>query len=68
MMWETTVGMEGVAPPLSPLLIDLEEEPLDVILKKAKGAGHIRGVIPHLILGEVTQLQFVDDTIIMIQL
>jgi hypothetical protein len=44
------LGMEGGAPPLSPLFFDLAVEPLDVILKKAKGARHIRGVIPHLIL------------------
>jgi hypothetical protein len=30
-------------------------------------AGHIQGVVPHLILGGVSHLQYANDTIIMIQ-
>jgi hypothetical protein len=36
--------------------------------KKPSVAGHIRGLIPHLIEGVITHLQYADDTIIIIQL
>jgi hypothetical protein len=42
-------------------------EALSVILTKANSAGHIAGVVSHLIPGGITLLQYVDDTIIMIQ-
>jgi hypothetical protein len=53
--------------PLSPLLFDYVVEALAAILDQAKGAGHIHGVIPHVIPGGVTHLQYADDTIIMVQ-
>jgi hypothetical protein len=53
--------------PLSPLLFDFVVEALDAVLSKASGAEHIWGVVPHLIPGGVTHLQYADDTIIMIQ-
>jgi hypothetical protein len=37
--------------PLSPTLFDFAVDALDIILDKAKAAGHISGVIPHLIPG-----------------
>jgi hypothetical protein len=40
---------------------------LDAILAKAREAGQIQGVVPYLILGGVTHLQYADDTMIMIQ-
>jgi hypothetical protein len=33
-----------------------------MMLSKANAAGHIKGVIFHLILGGVTQLQYADDS------
>jgi hypothetical protein len=42
-------------------------EALAVILDKARGAGPIAGVIPHLIPVGDSHLQYADDTIIMIQ-
>jgi hypothetical protein len=40
---------------------------LAAILSRAKEAGHIQGVVPHLIPGGVTHLQYADDTMIMIE-
>ena len=40
--------------PLSPLLFNLAADALDHILRKAKERGHIKGVIPHLVLGGLT--------------
>jgi hypothetical protein len=53
--------------PLSPLLFNFMAEALSVILSSAADAGHIQGVVPHLILGGITQLQYADDTLILIQ-
>jgi hypothetical protein len=53
--------------PLSPLLFDFVVKALTAILDAASRAWHISGVIPHLVVGGVSHLQYVDDTIIMIQ-
>jgi hypothetical protein len=53
--------------PLSPIIFDYVMEALAVIMDKARGAGPIAGVIPHLIPVGVSHLQYADDTIIMIQ-
>jgi hypothetical protein len=42
-------------------------EALSAILARANEAGHIEGVIPHLISRGLTHLQYADDTIIMIK-
>lgn len=54
--------------PLSPLLFNLVGDALDAILTKAKEGGHIRGLVPQLINGGSTHLQYADDTIILIEL
>jgi hypothetical protein len=54
--------------PLSPILFDFVVDGLAVMLSRANLAGHIRGVVPHLILGGVTHLQYADDTMILIEL
>jgi hypothetical protein len=53
--------------PLCPLLINFVADALDAILVKARDAGHIQGVVPHLIPGGVTYLQYAYDTMILIQ-
>jgi hypothetical protein len=53
--------------PISPLLFDLVADALDGMLTRAKEAGHFAGVVPHLIEGGVSHLQYADDTIILIQ-
>jgi hypothetical protein len=34
------------------------------MLDKAREAGHIRGLVPNLVEGGITHLQYADDTII----
>jgi hypothetical protein len=53
--------------PLSPLLFNFMAEALSLILSSAAGAGHIQGVVSHLIPGGVTHLQYADDTLILLQ-
>ena len=50
-----------------PLLFDFIADALALMLDAASRAGHIKGVIPHLIPGGVTHLQYADDTILLIQ-
>jgi hypothetical protein len=40
---------------------------LAAMLSRANSAGHIRGVVSHLIPGGVTHLQYADDTMILIE-
>jgi hypothetical protein len=53
--------------PLSPLLFNFIGEALSVILSAAASAGHINGLVPHLLPGGITHLQYADDTLILIQ-
>jgi hypothetical protein len=41
---------------------------LSALLDAAARAGHIKGVVPHLIHGGVTHLQYADDTILLLEL
>uniref|UniRef100_A0A452Y1Z4 Reverse transcriptase domain-containing protein n=1 Tax=Aegilops tauschii subsp. strangulata TaxID=200361 RepID=A0A452Y1Z4_AEGTS len=53
--------------PISPLLFNLAVDALAGILDKARRAGHLSGVVGHLIPGGgVTHLQYADDTMIMV--
>jgi hypothetical protein len=54
--------------PLSPLLFNLVSDALATILENAQRAGVIKGLVPHLIEGGITHLQYVDDTIIFLNL
>jgi hypothetical protein len=53
--------------PLSHILFDFMADSLAAILSRANGAGHRQGIVPHLIPGRVTHLQYADDTMIMIE-
>nr|XP_051220218.1 uncharacterized protein LOC127337707 [Lolium perenne] len=53
--------------PLSSLLFNFIGKALSAILSAARRAGHIHGVIPHLIPGGISHLQYADDTLILIQ-
>lgn len=48
-------------------MFNLAADALAYILNNAREHGHIRGVVPHLIDGGITHLQYADDTIIMIE-
>ena len=54
--------------PLSPLLFNLVGDALDAILNNAKKEGLIKGLVPHLVPGGITHLQYADDTIILLEL
>jgi hypothetical protein len=49
------------------MLFDLVVDALALVLRKANGASHIKGVISHLLPGWVTHLQYADDTMILIE-
>jgi hypothetical protein len=54
--------------PYLPLLLNSVVDFLAEILEKAKIAGHISGVVGHLIPGGgVTHLQYADETMIMVE-
>jgi len=59
------IGIEARRPPF-PLLFNLAVDALALILDKTKANGQIQGVVPHLIPGGVTHLQYADDTILMV--
>jgi hypothetical protein len=46
---------------LSPIMFDFMVHALATMLASANAAGHILGVVPHLILGGVSHLQYADD-------
>jgi hypothetical protein len=50
--------------PLSLLLFNLVSDTLATMFDNAKLAGQIRGVVPNLIEGGLTHLQYADDTIV----
>lgn len=53
--------------PLSPLMFNLVADALAHVMNKAKEKGYIKGVVPHLLEGGITHLQYADDTIIMME-
>jgi hypothetical protein len=53
--------------PIFPLLFDFIVDALAMILSRASEAGHIQGVIPHLIPGGITHIQYADDTMILLE-
>jgi hypothetical protein len=48
---------------LSPLLFNLIADMLSLLISRAKDNGLINGLVPHLIEGEISILQYADDTI-----
>ena len=53
--------------PLSPLLFNLVADALSSMLSAAASAGDIEGLVPHLVEGGLTHLQYADDTIIFLK-
>jgi len=49
--------------PLSPLLFNLVGDALSAMLHLAGARGEIKGLVPHLIEGGLTHLQYADDTV-----
>ena len=53
--------------PLSPLLFNLVGDALSAMLHLAGARGEIKGLVPHLIEGGLTHLQYADDTVIFME-
>jgi hypothetical protein len=54
--------------PLSPLLFNLVIDALAATLDSAKKKGRILGVVPHLIKGGITHLQYANEMVILCQI
>ena len=73
----TAVNINGEVGPYFPTaqgvrqgdpLFNLIVDALATILDKARRAGHIKGICPHLVGdGGITHLQYADDTILMVE-
>lgn len=50
--------------PLSPILFNIVADMLSLLISRAKQDGQITGIIPHLVDGGLSILQYADDTII----
>jgi hypothetical protein len=61
--FQTKKGLRHVDP-LSPVLFNIVADMLAVLIERAKSEGEIEGVIPHLVDGGLSVLQYVDDTIL----
>ena len=53
--------------PLSPILFNIVADMLAILINRAKEDGQIGGLIPHLVEGGVSILQYADDTIIIME-
>jgi hypothetical protein len=51
--------------PLSPMLFNIVADMLAIMIERAKSDGLIEGVIPHLVDGGLSILQYADDTIVL---
>ena len=50
--------------PLSPILFNIIADMLAILIQRAKEDGQVGGLIPHLVEGGVSILQYADDTIL----
>ena len=53
--------------PLSPILFNIVADMLAILINRAKEDGQVSGLIPHLVGGGVSILQYADDTIIFME-
>jgi hypothetical protein len=53
--------------PLSPILFNIVADMLTIMIERAKVDGLIEGVVPHLINGGLSILQYADDTILFLE-
>ena len=53
--------------PLSPILFNIVADMLAILIERAKSEDHIEGVIPHLVDGGLSILQYADDTILFME-
>jgi hypothetical protein len=50
--------------PLSPVLFNIVADMLAILISRAKEDGQITGLVPHLVDGGISILQYADDTIL----
>ena len=53
--------------PLSPMLFNIVVDMLAILIERAKTDGQIAGVVPHLVDGGLSILQYADDTILFME-
>ena len=53
--------------PLSPILFNLVADMLAIFITRAKESGQIQGLIPHLVEGGLSILQYANDTILFME-
>jgi hypothetical protein len=53
--------------PLSPMLFNIVADMLAIMIERAKAEGQIEGLIPHLVDGGLSILQYADDTILFME-
>ena len=53
--------------PLSPILFNIVADMLAIMIDRAKEEGQIEGVVPHLVDGGLSILQYADDTILFME-
>jgi hypothetical protein len=52
--------------PLSPILFDIVGDGLAMLIRKAQTERLVKGLVPHLVHGGVSILQYADDTILLL--
>ena len=53
--------------PMSPIPFNIVVDMLTILIGRAKDAGQVGGLVPHLVDGGVSILQYTDDTIIFME-
>jgi len=53
--------------PLSPILFNLVADMLSIFINRAKVDNQLRGVVPHLVEGGLSILQYADDTVLFME-
>jgi hypothetical protein len=54
--------------PLSTLFFNLVADMLSTLINRAKDDGQVRGLVPHLVDGGISILQYADDTILFMKM
>jgi hypothetical protein len=54
--------------PLSTLFFNLVADMLSTLISRAKDDGQVRGLVPHLVDGGISILQYADDTILFMKM